>query len=299
MRDEEAIAHIRTHGRNPRYLRAASLNVEAITLSTDLRDVVAPAELVLLAVPAAFLAESTKLLTPDHLKGKYLISAVKGMEPGTQLTITRWAQQRFQLSEKQLSVVSGPCHAEEVAENLPAYLTLGAENAALGTVLSRMIRRPHIRTAHLTDTVGIEYAAVLKNIYAVAAGIAAGIGYGDNFRAVLVSSAAQEMRTFLSALAPRERDILHSVYLGDLLVTAYSQHSRNRTFGLMVGNGYHVRAAQLEMKMIAEGYYATSSIWKVCQAQGIPLPIVEAVYRVLYEQVSPKLEFRLLMERSL
>jgi glycerol-3-phosphate dehydrogenase (NAD(P)+) len=297
MRDPDAMAHIAEHGRNPRYLRSASLNLKSLTLCADLREAVRPAQLVLLAVPAAFLSESTRPLSPADLQGKAVLSAVKGMEPLSQTTITRWAQKRFELPEEQLCVVGGPCHAEEVAEDLPAYLTIGAEDSALGAQVATMLTRPHIRTAHLPDTVGIEWAAVLKNIYAVAAGIAGGIGYGDNFRAVLVSSAAREMRSFLDAVAPLERDILHSVYLGDLLVTAYSQHSRNRTFGLMVGHGYHVRAAQLEMKMIAEGFYATKSVWQLCRERGLSLPIAEAVYRVLYEQVAPKLEFGLMRQQ--
>jgi glycerol-3-phosphate dehydrogenase (NAD(P)+) len=294
MRDAEIISSLKEKGVNSRYLRMVHFDTSLIHPTDNLNEVVEASELLIVAIPAAFVATSLSTLDRNLAQKKTWVSATKGLEPTSHQTITAWLGSTFSLDAAQLAAVSGPCHAEEVAQDLTAYLTIGATNEVLGKAVAQAIHRPYVRTSVLTDVSGIEYAAVMKNIYAVAAGMATALNEGDNFRSVLIAGAAREMEQFLSVVCPAERDICHSVYLGDLLVTAYSQHSRNRTFGSMIGHGYTVRSAQLEMNMVAEGYYASKSVWNLCKKKGIELPIADAVYRIIYELAAPKVEFELL-----
>lgn len=297
IRNEDNIEYIRKHGHNGRYLRAAALQLDRISFHSDLRSAFAESQAAVFAIPAAFLAETLKNAPREWFRTGRVISAIKGIEPGSRLIISEYFRKEFDVPEENLAAIAGPCHAEEVAQELTAYLTVGSHNQELASEIAGWLARPNILTQTVEDLDGVEYAAVLKNIYAIATGIASGIGTGDNFRAVLVSTAAREMREFLNHVFPLERDILHSVYIGDLLVTCYSQFSRNRTFGNMLGHGYSVRSAQLEMNMIAEGYYAAKCVWEIAREAGLELPIADAVYRVIYEQVAPRIEFRLLKEK--
>lgn len=297
IRDPENIAFIKSHRHNGKYLRGAYLDTSLIHFHSDLGMALAASPLAIFAVPAAFLAGALAKAPRSWFAKGQVVSAIKGIEPGSRRIMSDYFRQEFGVSDDRLAAIAGPCHAEEVAQELAAYLTIGSQNADFAQKIADLLRRPNIYTQTVSDLDGVEYAAVLKNIYAVATGIAAGIGTGDNFRAVLVSSAAREMRAFLDRVIPAERDILHSVYIGDLLVTCYSQFSRNRTFGNMVGHGYSVRSAQLEMNMVAEGYYASECVWKIAQEKGLAMPLADAVYRILYEQVAPRIEFRLLMDK--
>lgn len=297
MRDGEIVQALKQSGHNPRYLRSVHFPSGSLEPTTDLTKVIEGSDLLIVAVPAAFVAGALGGIDSQKANQKKWVSATKGLEPGTHLTITAWLQQALGVPAAQLAVISGPCHAEEVAQDLTAYLTIGAVEDSLGQQVAAALRRPYVRTSTLTDVSGIEYAAVMKNIYAVAAGMATALNEGDNFRAVLVAAASREMEQFLQEVAPAQRDICHSAYLGDLLVTAYSQHSRNRTFGSMIGHGYSVRSAQLEMNMVAEGYYASKSVWNLSQKLGLSLPIADAVYRIIYEKYAPRLEFGLLKSK--
>lgn len=297
MRDRENLMFIKEHHFNGKYLRSAHLLTEHISFFPDIHKCIADASYVLFAIPAAFLNEALLPLAPEELKNKVLISAIKGMDPGTDMIISDFLMHRFSVSQENIAVIAGPCHAEEVAMERISYLTISSENPQLAEEIAPMLRRPNIYTSTLNDITGVEYASVLKNIYAIAAGIANGIGRGDNFKAVLISNACAEMKKFLDVVTPAERTLTHSVYLGDLLVTAYSQHSRNRTFGNMVGHGYSVRSAQLEMNMVAEGYYASQSIHTLIKKFNIEMPICEAVYMILYEKISPVVEFQMLKSK--
>lgn len=294
MRDKDNLAFIREHHFNGKYLRSAHLHTKHIHFFADLHKACADADIVLFAIPAAFLHEALQSLGADELKGKILLSAIKGMEPGTDMIISDYLMERFHFPIEQIAVVAGPCHAEEVAMERISYLTISSESIETASQIAPLLRRPNIYTNTLQDITGVEYAAVLKNIYAMAAGIANGIGRGDNFKAVLIANACAEMERFLDVVTPGSRKLTHSVYLGDLLVTAYSQHSRNRTFGNMIGHGYSVRSAQLEMNMIAEGYFAVKSIHHLLKKYQVEMPICEAVYMILYEKISPILEFEML-----
>ena len=232
-----------------------------------------------------------------YFENKTIISATKGIIPSTNQIVADYLQTQFKVGLEQQAVLSGPSHAEEIAQDGMTYLTIGAHSKSLAQQLANRFACRFVKTRTSTDIRGIEYSAVLKNIYALTAGICKGAGYGDNFISVLISNAAQEMQRFLSIVAKNEiRDTNNFVYLGDLLVTAYSQHSRNRTFGQMIGQGYSVKSAQLEMSMVAEGYYATNCINKTNSELGVNMPIAQFAYKVLYEGASLSQELKILSE---
>jgi glycerol-3-phosphate dehydrogenase (NAD(P)+) len=267
--------------------------------TTDLTDAVAEADWLVLAVPAAFVQPVLDKLGRDALRHKSgVVSAIKGMIPGKNVLVTDYVQERFRLPASRLGVIAGPCHAEEVALEKQSYLTIGSPDVSgLAQGFCQLLRNRYVSAHPAADLDGIEYCAVMKNIIALTGGIAHGLGYGDNFLAVLVSNAVQEIRRFLQAISPQPRDLSASAYLGDLLVTAYSQFSRNRTFGNMVGRGYSVKSAQLEMNMIAEGYYAVKSIHELNRQLKVNMPITTAAYNILYERIAPAVELEILKEK--
>ncbi len=297
MRNNDAIEHIRKYNHNPHYLSSVEIKLPTENLSSDLKSIIAASNLILLNVPAAFLKEALKDISSDDLKGKKIISAIKGIVPDENMIIGEFMNQHYQIPFSDIIVISGPCHAEEVALEKLSYLTIASQDSNLAAHFASMLNTRYIKTNVSDDIYGTEYAAVLKNIYAVASGICRGIGYGDNFQAVLISNAIREIESFVDAVHPIDRDIKESAYLGDLLVTAYSQFSRNRTFGYMIGKGYTVTSAQLEMNMIAEGYYAVNCLHQINKTYKVNMPICRAVYAILYERHSPQLEMKLLSEQ--
>lgn len=296
MRDEAAVEHIKKYRHNPNYLSSVEVKVKPENVCTDINKVIGMADMVLLNVPAAFLKEVLKDVSAEDLKGKKIISAIKGIVPDENQIIGEFIYHHYQVPIEDIIVISGPCHAEEVALEKLSYITVASTDMSLAGEFARMINTRYIKTNISDDIYGTEYAAVLKNIYAVASGICHGVGFGDNFQAVLISNAVREMKRFVDAIHPINRDIKESAYLGDLLVTAYSQFSRNRTFGNMIGKGYTVKSAQLEMNMIAEGYYAANSIHQINKNYKVAMPIARAVYAILYEKHSPHIEMKLLAE---
>lgn len=297
MRNEEAISHIRNYKHNPSYLSAVEIKLKPENVSSDIEYIISQADYVVLNVPAAFLSDTLKNISPAQLKGKKLISAIKGIVPEENLIIGDYLHQKFELPYQDILVISGPCHAEEVALEKLSYLTIASTDVNLANKFASYLNTRYIKTNISDDIFGTEYAAVLKNIYAVASGICHAVGYGDNFQAVLISNAIREIERFVGVVHPIERDIKESAYLGDLMVTAYSQFSRNRTFGNMIGKGYTVKSAQLEMAMIAEGYYAANSMHHINEKYGVDMPISEAVYQILYERKSAYSEMKALTEK--
>ncbi|MFD2873408.1 NAD(P)H-dependent glycerol-3-phosphate dehydrogenase [Mucilaginibacter ximonensis] len=297
MRNEQAVEHVQRFRHNPNYLSSVEIKVPAENISTDLKALIAKADVILLNVPAAFLKEALADIATDDFKGKKVVSAIKGIVPDENLIIGEFLNKKYDISFDNFIVISGPCHAEEVALEKLSYLTIASGDPELATCFAGMLSTRYIKTIVSDDIYGTEYAAVLKNIYAIAGGICHGVGYGDNFQAVLVSNAIRELMRFVDAVHPIERDIKESAYLGDLLVTAYSQFSRNRTFGNMIGKGYTVKSAQLEMNMIAEGYYAVSCLHEANKQYQVKMPIVDAVYAILYEKHSPAVEMRKLADQ--
>lgn len=297
VRRAETITHITKYGHNPDYISAAQFDVSHLAMSADIHSVVKEADVLVVAVPSAFLKATMEQLDPSELKGKVIFSAVKGIVPETNQIVGEYLFQHWDVPENDFGVICGPCHAEEVAMERLSYLTIACQDMAKAKAMGDALNGRFMKTTLSDDIYGTEYAAILKNVIAVCAGISVGLGYGDNFRAVLVSRAIQEIERFVAAAHPIARDINEPAYLGDLLVTAYSTFSRNREFGNMVGRGYSVRAAQMEMNMVAEGYYAVKCVHAINEKLKVDMPITEATYRMLYEKMAPMMEMRLLSER--
>lgn len=287
IRKQETIDEFIEIRRNPNHLEWAYFDVSRIHFSADINAVIEQSDLLVLAVPSPYLKQSLNDIKVD-MSQKMVISAVKGMIPDENLLVTEYMHQYFQVPKENLGVIAGPCHAEEIALERLSYLTVGCKDMQKAIEWSKLFDTPYVRTTPSNDVEGLEYASVMKNIYAIAAGICKSLHYGDNFQAVLLTNAMHEMIRFTKAKADIQRDITDSGYLGDVLVTAYSNFSRNRQFGQMIGMGYSVKAAQTEMEMVAEGYYGTKAIWLANQDVQVDLPIVEAVYQILYNRKSPK-----------
>ena len=297
VRGKDNIEHIRKYHHNPNYISAAQFDVARLAMSDDLQAVVREADTVVIAVPSAFLKSTLEKLEPGAFKGKSLFSAVKGIVPETNQIVGEYLFEHWGVAEGDFGVICGPCHAEEVAMERLSYLTIACQDKERAESMADALNGRFLKTTVSDDIYGTEYAAILKNVIAVTAGISVGLGYGDNFRAVLVSRAIQEIERFVTAVHPITRDINEPAYLGDLLVTAYSTFSRNREFGNMVGKGYSVRAAQMEMNMVAEGYYAVKCVHEINQRHKVDMPITETAYRILYEKIAPAMEMHLLSEK--
>ncbi|MEO8088168.1 MAG: NAD(P)H-dependent glycerol-3-phosphate dehydrogenase [Bacteroidota bacterium] len=297
VRSAETVDFIRKYKHNPNYLSDAEINLEKVNVNNDLKKTVADSAIIILAVPSAFLKASIEKLTPADFTDKVVFSAIKGIIPDELLIVGEYMQRKFNVPIGNIGVITGPCHAEEVAMERLSYLTIASQTTSNAELLAKKMNCRYIKTKVSDDIYGTEYSAVLKNVVAIASGICHGVGYGDNFQAVLISNAIQEIKKFVDTVHPIKRDINDSAYLGDLLVTAYSSFSRNRMFGTMIGKGYSVKFAQLEMNMIAEGYYATKCIHEINKQYNISMPITSAVYRVLYEKISPRMEMRLLADQ--
>jgi len=297
VRSAETVEFIRKYKHNPNYLSDAEINLDKVNVNNNLKKSVADADIIILAVPSAFLKPTIETLSAEDFKNKFVFSAIKGIVPDELLIVGEYMQQKFSVPIGNIGVITGPCHAEEVAMERLSYLTIACQSSANASLLAEKMNCRYIKTTVSDDIYGTEYSAVLKNVVAIASGICHGVGYGDNFQAVLISNAIQEIKKFVDAVHPIQRDISDSAYLGSLLVTAYSSFSRNRMFGTMIGKGYSVKFAQLEMNMVAEGYYATKCIYEINKQHKINMPITDAVYRVLYEKVSPRMEMRLLADQ--
>ncbi len=296
LRSEQDVAHIQAYHHNPHYLSDISIDPAKVQATTDIKAAIHNVRYVLLVVPAAFAREPLAMLQADDFEGKILVSAVKGMIPERNLLLTEFLEQDFQVPRELIAVIAGPCHAEEVALERQSYLTIASTHLHTAEQVAALLQCRYIKATPFDDLMGVEYCAVMKNIIALASGIAHGLGFGDNFQAVMVTNALAEIKRFIDTVYPLHRELTKTAYLGDLLVTAYSQFSRNRTFGNMIGRGYTVQSAQVEMNMIAEGYFAVKSIQAINRKYGVVMPITEAVYRILYEKSASKKEFDVLKD---
>ncbi len=278
----EVIEGIETEGSNPKYLRDIEFNTSQLHISNDINEIVEAHDIIILATPSAFLKQTLSPLSTS-LKDKLLVSAIKGIIAGEYLTVIEFLNQQYGIPFSQLSIITGPSHAEEVALGHLSYLTVVCPNIELAHIIGSKIECDYISVTHSTDLYGVEYATVLKNIYAIAVGIAVGLGYGDNFIAVLIANCAREMNDFLEQIYPDKRETRQAAYLGDLLVTCYSNYSRNRRLGILMGRGFTIKSALCEMTMISEGYYAADCIRFVNASREIPIPIATMVYNILYQ----------------
>lgn len=296
MRNEAAIEHIKIEKHNPNYLSSVEFDTNKLRLTHDINEAVAYADYLIFAIPSAFLETELANLTTS-LENKIIFSAIKGIVPETSLIVGEHFHINYNIPYDNIGVITGPCHAEEVALERLSYLTIACGDAKKAAYVAANLSSNYIKTKITDDIIGTEYAAMLKNIYAVAAGMAHGLGYGDNFQSVLMSNAIREMKKFIKKVHKMKRNINDSAYLGDLLVTGYSVFSRNRMFGNMIGKGYTVKSAMMEMSMVAEGYYATKSAYQLNQGYGASTPIIDAVYSVLYEGKNAKKVFRNLTDQ--
>ena len=296
MRNKDSISHIETYGHNPDYISDAELKKEKLNISCDINSVIENSDLIVLAVPSAFLKSTLNNLNVS-LKEKIIVSAIKGIVPENNTIVGEFIHNQYEVPYKNIGVLTGPCHAEEVALERLSYLTVACSDIEKAEFFANSISGRYIKTNVSDDIYGTEYSSVLKNVVALASGICHGLGYGDNFQAVLISNAIREIKLFVDRVHPINRDIKESAYLGDLLVTAYSQFSRNRTFGEMIGRGYSVNSAQLQLKMIAEGYYAVKCISEINEKLNVEMPITQAVYNILYNRKSVRKEIADLTEK--
>ena len=291
MRRDDRIDDFKRLRHNPAYLTDVEFDIDRIDFSSDINYVCNKADTLLLVMPSPYFKDHADKITAD-ISRKNIVSAVKGIVPDTNELITDYMTRVFGTAPDRTLVVSGPCHAEEVARDRPSYLTIGCNDLERAEAFANCLRGKNTHAITSSDVDGIEYASVLKNVYAIAAGIVHGMKTGDNFCAVLISNAIREMERFVDTVSPRPRHICDSVYLGDLLVTGYSRFSRNHNFGSMIGKGYSVKAARMEMEQTAEGYYGAKCIWDINQRYGVDMPILNAVYSILYRGVSANRAFR-------
>lgn len=295
MRREDRINEFRRLGHNPAYLMSVHFNMDEIAFTTDINTTVQNYDTLVFVTPSPYLKNHLRRLK-SRLRDKFVITAIKGIVPDENLVCSEYFHQAYDVPYDNIACIGGPSHAEEVALERLSYLTIGCANKGKAEGFAELIAGDYIKTKTSTDVIGIEYSSVLKNVYAIAAGICSGLKYGDNFLSVLMANAIQEMNRFLKTVHPIERNINDSVYMGDLLVTAYSNFSRNRTFGTMIGKGYSVKSAQIEMEMIAEGYFGTKCMKEINRHCHVNMPILDAVYNILYERINPQIEIKLLTD---
>lgn len=291
VRSEYVKGAIEQRGHNPTYLTAVNFNLKTIKLTTDINELVAACDIIVLATPSIYLSDAMEKLSVNY-DNKVFISAIKGIVPKVNDIVAHYLRDEFKIGFKNQAVIAGPCHAEEVAMERLSYLTIATVEDEVGNTLKSIFESDFINVHASKDILGNEYSAILKNVYAIGAGIASGLGYGDNFTSVFVSNAIREMETFLEAIYEAPRDVNESAYLGDLLVTAYSLFSRNRSLGNLIGKGYTVKSAIQSMNMIAEGYYAADSIYNTSKQKKMNTPIIDCIYGILYEGKSPEKQFR-------
>ena len=295
MRREDQIEDFKRMSHNPSYLTSVHFDVNEISFNSDLNKIIEAYDTLVFVVPSPYLKNHLRKLKV-RLKDKFIVTAIKGIVPDENLICTEYFHQVFDVPHDNLACIGGPSHAEEVALERLSYLTVGCSDMEKAQAFAEVLSSQYIKTKTSTDVIGIEYSSVLKNVYAIAAGICNGLKFGDNFQAVLIANAVQEMARFLQRVYPIERNVYDSVYLGDLLVTGYSNFSRNRVFGTMIGKGYSVKSAQMEMEMIAEGYFGTKCMKEINRHWHVNMPILDAVYNILYERIAPKIEIKLLTD---
>jgi glycerol-3-phosphate dehydrogenase (NAD(P)+) len=297
VREEEIVDGVTKYGHNPLYLSSVFVNPKEVKVTNDIRLAVAKADYIVIVSPSAFLHKTLEPLQKSKLNRKKIIIAVKGIVPETMQVVTEYLRTQFSIPYGNMAVISGPSHAEEVSQEKLSFLTSASTNAELAEIVAKFFKNRYVRTSVSNDIMGVELAVVLKNIYALGAGIYSGLGYGDNFIACYIANCLKEMKRFVNKMYNNEiRQLTDSVYLGDLLVTAYSRYSRNRTFGNMIGHGLSVKVTLLEMKMVAEGYYAARCVHEINKKEVANIPIVEAIYNVLYENIPVAAEMKRLSE---
>ncbi len=293
MRSEEAQMKLKNTGHNPHYLTGVKFDTKLLSIYVNIEQLIQEGEIILIGIPSAYIIEILKSLPKNIFKGKKIISAIKGILPNENVLLNEYLNTNFDVLEDDYVCISGPCHAEEVAAEKLSYITFASSNLSMAKTISTYFENHYIKTICSNDVYGVQYAAVLKNIYALGAGIAHGLDFGDNFLSVYITNCFAEMQQFIQTISSRYQHHYNtSVYLGDLLVTCYSLHSRNRTFGNFIGRGYSVNSAKLELNMVAEGYFASKGIYEICLNLNVQLPIAFAIYSILWEKTDAHQAFK-------
>jgi|TARA_B100000212_G_scaffold57752_1_gene38694 glycerol-3-phosphate dehydrogenase (NAD(P)+) len=295
-RNDIQIKEIIKTKKNPKYLKDLEIDTDKISISSDLNFIIDNSDILIIAIPSPYIEKSLN----EHktaLANKIIFSGSKGVIPESHLVITEHLHKEYNIPYKNLGILSGPTHAEEIAKGKLSYLTVGSSNDEISKYLSKKLFSPYVHTSLSNDVIGIEYAATLKNIYSILVGISFGLGYGDNFISVLISHCTKEMINFIKSIDNVKREFSHSAYIGDLLVTTYSKHSRNRTFGEMIGEGLPVKKAISKMSMIVEGYYATKNAYEISKSKNMNFEIIKVVHEILYNNKNAELELKLLAEK--
>lgn len=295
-RNDIQIKEIIKTKKNPKYLKDLEIDTDKISISSDLNFIIDNSDILIIAIPSPYIEKSLN----EHktaLANKIIFSGSKGVIPESHLVITEHLHKEYNIPFKNLGILSGPTHAEEIAKGKLSYLTVGSSNDEISKYLSKKLFSPYVHTSISNDVIGIEYAATLKNIYSILVGISFGLGYGDNFISVLISHCTKEMINFIKSIDNVKREFSHSAYIGDLLVTTYSKHSRNRTFGEMIGKGLPVKKAISKMSMIVEGYYATKNAYEISKSKNMNFEIIKVVHEILYNNKNAELELKLLAEK--
>ncbi len=295
LRRDDRIADFKRMRHNPAYLETVHFDINEIFFTSDINELVQKYDTLVFVTPSPYLKNHLNKLK-SRIKDKFIVTAIKGVVPDNNLVVSEYFHQIFDVPYENLACIGGPSHAEEVALERLTYLTVGCADQEKAKAFADILENHFVKTKTSADVLGIEYASVLKNVYAIATGICNGLKYGDNFQAVLIANSITEMKRFMNVVHPLERNMVDSVYLGDLLVTTYSNFSRNRTFGTMIGKGYSVKSAQIEMEMIAEGYFGTKCMQEINQRYHVNMPILDAVHNILYERISPQVEIKLLTD---
>ena len=295
-RNDIQIKEIIKTKKNPKYLKDLEIDTDKISISSDLNFIIDNSDILIIAIPSPYIEKSLNEYK-TALANKIIFSGSKGVIPESHLVITEHLHKQYNIPYKNLGILSGPTHAEEIAKGKLSYLTVGSSNDEISKYLSKKLFSPYVHTSLSNDVIGIEYAATLKNIYSILVGISFGLGYGDNFISVLISHCTKEMINFIKSIDNVKREFSHSAYIGDLLVTTYSKHSRNRTLGEMIGEGLPVKKAISKMSMIVEGYYATKNAYEISKSKNMNFEIIKVVHEILYNNKNAELELKLLAEK--
>ena len=296
VRDNNQANQIINTGKNPKYLKDLKINIDKVFISNDIKEIILKSQIIIITIPSPYIHENL-IEHKEIIKNKIIFSGSKGVIPESHLVISEHLNKFFNISYENLGILSGPTHAEEIAKNKLSYLTIGSTNKNTRDFLSNILSSSYIKTSISEDIIGIEYAAALKNIYSILVGISIGLGYGDNFVSVLISHCTKEMIKFIKSIDKIKRDFSHSAYIGDLLVTTYSHHSRNRAFGKMIGEGLSIKKAISKMPMVVEGYYATKNAFEISRNNKDNFNIIDTAFEILYNNKNPEMEIKNLSKK--
>ena len=296
VRDNNQANQIINTGKNPKYLKDLKIDIDKVFISNDIKEIILKSQIIIITIPSPYIHENL-IEHKEIIKNKIIFSGSKGVIPESHLVISEHLNKFFNISYENLGILSGPTHAEEIAKNKLSYLTIGSTNKSTRDFLSTILSSSYIKTSISEDIIGIEYAAALKNIYSILVGISIGLGYGDNFVSVLISHCTKEMIKFIKSIDKIKRDFSHSAYIGDLLVTTYSHHSRNRAFGKMIGEGLSIKEAISKIPMVVEGYYATKNAFEISRNNKDNFNIIDTAFEILYNNKNPEIEIENLSKK--